>query len=155
MIRKYLFFLAIVVVALVTAVHSPDGRTDTDHDDSKQLSSHTNAHPGCGINAPCHAQKPAPRRRIRQTGPTIAPPAMKNSSSMRVLPCRSGNIQLAPHRSGRSSSHNNIGWDRACATCHAGLDEVEYGTAKNMLTMAPASLPHDHKATNQCGLPTN
>ena len=161
MIRRYLFFLAIVAVALVTAVAlRPIGQHGwPEYDDSKQLKfSHKTHIQGASIEcATCHAAAASTKasdslRPVHDNCTSCHEEQL--SSECGYCHVDPENIQpaAAPVREIVFSHEQHVALTKgACATCHSGLEEAEYGTAKNMPSMATCSSCHnERKATNQC-----
>ncbi|MCC6395443.1 MAG: cytochrome c3 family protein [Bacteroidetes bacterium] len=161
MIRRYLVFLAVVAVALVTAVaYRPMSQQGwPDFDDSKSLKfSHKTHIQGASIEcATCHAAAASSKasdslRPTHDNCTSCHEEQLTNDCAYcHVDP---ENIQAAPAPVREivfSHEQHTAMADVACTTCHAGLEEADFGTAKHMPAMATCATCHnERKATNQC-----
>ncbi len=161
MIRRYFFFLAVVVVALLTAVaYRPMSQQGwPELDDSKQLKfSHQTHIQGVAIECvSCHGATTSKKASdsLRPTHDNCTS-CHEEQLTNECGYCHVNPDDIQPPPSPvreivfSHAQHVTMS-DVACTTCHAGLDETDYARAKHMPAMATCATCHnERKATNQC-----
>jgi len=161
MIRRYLVFLLVVAVALITAVaHKPAVRKGwPDRVDSTQLKfSHKTHIAGAGVACDnCH---PAATSKLASDNlrashdncQSCHEEQLGNQCSYchvdpdNIQPSAAAVRELLFSHEGHVSQKNV-----ECTTCHAGLEEADYAAPKHMPSMATCNTCHnDRKVTNAC-----